>query len=171
MDKFPLTIYINKNILSSYFKKENIMKFKLQKKERESPKFELPTEEEIATMMDIGKDLDEELDFQSALMSKFSTIFGKVYEEYMISELEVGIIKDQLGEDMRDNPEKWGIKEKKGEYTISEQLIARRVHGNTRYQNAYKKFAYWKARRKEWEGHLEAVKQRSFSINAKVNRI
>lgn len=136
----------------------------------DSPSFKLPTSEEVAEMMDIGKNLDEELDFQASLMSKFAEIFGKVYYEYEIAELELGIVKDQLGEDMKDNPAKWNIKEKKGEIVISEQLIARRIHGNDRYQKAYKKFAYWKAKRKEWEGQLEAVKQRSFSVNAKVNR-
>lgn len=130
----------------------------------------LPTEHEVAEMMDIGDNLDEELDLQPSLMSKFSEIFGKVYYEFQIAELQLGIVKDELGEDMRTNPEKWGIKEKKGEINISEQLIARRVHGSPYYQKAFKKFAYWKAKRKEWEGQLEAVKQRSFSVNAKVNR-
>jgi hypothetical protein len=144
-------------------------KFKL--KRRDSPeKFKLPTNLEIAEMMEIGDDLDEELDLQPSLMSKISGIFGKIYYQFEIAELELGIVKDQLGEDMKNNPSKWNIKEKKGEINISEQLIIRRVHGNTRYQEAYKKFAYWKAKRKEWEGHLEAVKQRSFSINAKANR-
>jgi hypothetical protein len=141
-------------------------KFKLSKKQETD--FVLPTENEIAEMMDIGDDLDEELDFQSSLMSKFSSIFGKVYEEYMLADLQMGIVKDQIGEDMRENPKKWNIKDAD---KISEQLISRRIHSSTKYQEAYKKFAYWKARRKEWEGHLEAVKQRSFSVNAKVNKI
>lgn len=144
-----------------------VQKFKLESEEKS---IKLPTNEEVADMINIGDNLDEELDLQPSLMSKFSEIFGKVYYEYEIAELELGIVKDQLGEDMRENPEKWKIKEKKGEFVISEQLIARRVHSSTRYQNAYKKFAYWKAKRKEWEGQLEAVKQRSFSINAKVNK-
>lgn len=144
------------------------IKYKLNQKEKEIREFILPTDSEIAEMIDIGNNLDEELDFQSALMSKFSSIFGKIYEEYMIAELQVGIIRDQLGEDMKLNPKKWNIKDPD---KVSEQLISRRIHSNYDYQKAYKKFAYWKAKRKEWEGHLEAVKQRSFSINAKVNKI
>jgi hypothetical protein len=147
-------------------------RFKLNEEEpKEDKSFKLPSPEQIAEMMDIGKNIDEELDLQPSLMSKFAEIFGKVYYEYEISELELGIVKDKLGENMKENPEAWNIKEKKGEYTISEQLIARRIHSSTRYQNAFKKFAYWKAKRKEWEGQLEAVKQRSFSINQKANRI
>lgn len=143
------------------------MAIKLKLRE-ESKSFELPTSEKIAEMMDIGEDLDEELDLQPSLMSKFSEIFGKVYYEYEISELELGIVRDQLGEDMRQNPKKWGIKDAD---KISEQLVSRRIHSSTKYQEAFKKLAYWKAKRKEWEGQLEAVKQRSFSVNAKVNRI
>lgn len=142
-------------------------KHKLQQEEPEDKPFKLPTEEQIATMMEIGDDLDEELDFQPSLMSSFSSIFGKIYEEYMMAELNLGIVRDQLGEDMKENPKKWNVKDPD---KISEQLIARRIHSNTRYQEAYKKFAFWKARRKEWENHLEAVKQRSFSVNQKVNR-
>lgn len=146
------------------------IRFSLRDNKPEEESVKLPSNEEVAEMIDIGDNLDEELDLQPSLMSKFSEIFGKVYEQYMIAELNLGIIKDQLGEDMRENPGKWNIKEKKGEFVVSEQLIARRVHASTRYQEAYKKFAYWKAKRKEWEGQLEAVKQRSFSINAKVNK-
>jgi hypothetical protein len=146
-------------------------KLKDEEEQQEEQSLKLPSEEQVAEMMEIGDDLDEELDLQPSLMSKFAEIFGKVYYQYEISELELGIVKDQLGENMRENPSKWGIKEKKGEINISEQLIARRIHGNTKYQNAFKKFAYWKAKRKEWESQLEAVKQRSFSINQKVNRI
>lgn len=150
--------------------KKTIDELKFNDIKDDKPSFVLPTSEEIAEMMDIGKNLDEELDFQASLMSRFAEIFGKVYYEYEIAELELGIVKDLLGESMRENPEAWNIKEKKGEYVISEQLISRRIHSSTRYQQAYKRFAYWKAKRKEWEGQLEAVKQRSFSVNAKVNR-
>lgn len=146
-----------------------MIKHKIKAKEEQNEEqFILPTEEQIATMMEIGDDLDEELDFQPSLMSKFASIFGRVYEEYMIAELQLGIVKDQIGEDMKENPKKWKIKDAD---KISEQLIARRINSDPWYQKAYKKFAYWKARRKEWESHLEAVKQRSFSVNAKVNKI
>ena len=94
-------------------------------------------------------------------------ITKQVYEEYMIAELYLGIIRDQIGEDMKENPIKWNIKDPD---KISEQLINRRIHSSTKYQEYYKKFAFWKAKRKEWENHLEAVKQRSFSVNQKVNR-
>jgi len=144
-----------------------MIKHKLKQKELEDKSFKPPTEKQIATMMEIGNDLDEELDFQPGLMSSFASIFGKVYEEYMIAELYLGIIRDQIGEDMKENPIKWNIKDPD---KISEQLINRRIHSSTKYQEYYKKFAFWKAKRKEWENHLEAVKQRSFSVNQKVNR-
>ena len=112
------------------------------------------------------KNLDEENRFQAKLMAKYSRIFGRKVKERYNAELELDIIKDQLGDDVKENPKKWNLK--KGE-RITEALISRVIVRSERYQQAHKRYAKAYSEYKEWEGLLKACEQRAWSLKSLEN--
>jgi hypothetical protein len=138
---------------------------KISLKKRDSP--DEITEDDIIKMMEIDKyKLDEENSYQSKLMSIVSKIYGEKHTKKYLLELEVGIIKDQLAEDMKQNPHKWGLEAGK---EPSEAMVARMIIRNTRYQNKYKEYVKAKGEDKEWEGMLKAVEQKAWALKSLEN--
>lgn len=136
---------------------------KILLKKRDSPS----EEDQIIEAMEIDKyKLDEEAEHQASLMAKVSKIFGQKHSRKYLLELELAILKDQLAEDMKQNPKKWGVKEDKD---LSEAKIERMIVRNTKYQEKYKEYVEAKAEDKEWEGMMKACEQKAWSLKSLEN--
>lgn len=151
---------------------------KLLLKKRDSPK--ISEEDQIIEALEIDKhNLDEENTHQANLMAKISKIRGQKHTQKYLLELELSILKDQLGEDIKANPKKWGIPVKESKFkkgvesipaiNISETMIDRMIVRNTRYQELFKKYAEAKGEDQEWEGMLKACEQKAWSLKSLEN--
>jgi len=109
----------------------------------------------------IGEDIESENRYQPILMAKVSKIFGSKYKTCKELELELAIMKDDLAQDMKLNPKEWGLE--KGD-KLNESLIARIVLRDPSFVKISKDFILAKSEVKEWEGVLEACKQRGMSL-------
>lgn len=130
-------------------------------------KFVLQSEYDPLPDLDLNlEDLDEENRRQAILYGKFSKRFKAAYIKQHREELALSILKDELSQDIEENKDKWKIStDKKGDYyIISEALINRILFRNEKFVKQFKKAFEAKAERKEWEGMLEACKQKSISI-------
>lgn len=138
------------------------MKIKLKRKEEKHE----DTFDPIRALEINKYKLDEEATYQPLLMAKITRIYSQKYKLRYEKEIELGIIKDQLAEDMKTNPHKWELE--KGD-KITDALVNRIVVRNTRYQKVYKEYIDAKSEEKEWEGLIKACEQRAWSLKSLEN--
>lgn len=138
------------------------MKIKLKRKEEKHE----DTFDPIRALEINKYKLDEEATYQPLLMAKITRLYAQKYKLRYEKEIELGIVKDQLAEDMKTNPHKWELE--KGD-KITDALVNRIVVRNTRYQRVYKEYIDAKAEEKEWEGLIKACEQRAWSLKSLEN--
>lgn len=105
--------------------------------------------------------LDEEAKFQAVLMAKVWKKYSEIYFEKCQAELDLDILKDTLGDDIKNNPENWGIEPKE---KISEAMINRVIIRDEEYQKQLENFNKLKALTIEWEGMTKASEKRDNNI-------
>lgn len=108
-----------------------------------------------------NNDLEMENLKQPKLMAQFSRIFGKVYFEMRNLEMDMSVRRDEIEIEISQNPKRWGLKE--GE-RITDALINRIAYRDPQYVAMARRFVKARANVKEWEGMLDACKQRSTAI-------
>lgn len=123
-----------------------------KEKEKEKP-FELE---------DINKyKLDDEGQKHDRVFRQACQIYAEKVRIKYDAELELQIVKDDLAQEIQENPKQWDLKK---DERITDALINRVVVRDRRYQKAYKDYVRAKAQEKEWEGIKASLEQRGWMI-------
>lgn len=141
-----------------------ILKKKSTEEAPKKTKFKIPHEEneEEFELGDINKyKLDEEAEKNDKLYREVSKIYARKVRIKYESELDVAITKDDIAEEIRENPIKWGLKK---DEKITESLISRIIVRDERYLEKYHIYIKAKSQEKEWEGIKESLDQRGWQI-------
>jgi len=119
------------------------------------------TEEEFK-LKDINKyKLDEEAEKHDNIYREASKIYAKKVRLKYDAELELGIVKDELAEEIRKHPTNWDLKK---DERLTDALINRVIVRDERYKIAYHKYIDAKTESVEWEGVKSSLEQRGWMI-------